>query len=303
MSIMSRKQFLILLAASAPLILLLDVQGAMFELVRNLQPIEESSSIEKTAGSILSAEPESRVELLSGVPTAETVMTRRSDSFPDVEVVDQYGLPHKFRSDLIRDKIFCLALFYTACQGTCPGTIQRMKELRAAMKDEFPSEQLQFIAITLDPVNDTPEKLKAYADSLGVAENDGLAEWLFCTGAEEDLEEIRFALGLYDLDPVLDADRTQHAAVITFGNDQTNRLTALPSGLKSGHFIATFLRVAGTSERQRFAALYSGNHLTATANVSAPTKKCGCCATKNSGATKESFTVVGECCSKTDDKK
>lgn len=303
MSIMSRKQLYILLAMSAPLVLLLDVQGAMFELVRNLQPTSESSSIENIADFIRSTEPESRGELLSDQPIVETVMSRRSDSFPDVEVIDQYGRPHKFRTDLIRDRIFCLALFYTECEGTCPGTIQRMKELRTAMKDEFPPEQLQFIAITLDPANDTPEKLKTYADNLGVSQDDGLAEWLFCTGTEEDVEEIRFALGLYDLDPVLDADRTQHAAVITFGNDQTNRLAALPSGLKSSYFTATFLRIAGTSERQRFATLYSGNHLTSTANVSAPTKKCGCCATKNSGAAKDSLTAVGECCSKTDDKK
>ena len=130
-----------------------------------------------------------------------------------------------------------------------------------------------------------------------------MAEWLFCTGAEEDVEAIRFALGLYDLDPVLDADRTQHAAVITFGNDRTNRLAALPSGLKSSHFTATFLRIAGTSERQRFAALYSGNHLTATANVSDPAKKCGCCATRKSGSKTDPSVAVGECCSKIDEGK
>ena len=298
---MSRKQLLILFAAAAPLVLLLDVQGAMFELVRNLQPTHESLSIESAADSINSAELINRADLLSEQPISETAVSRRSDDFPDVELIDQYGQPHKFRTDLIRDKIFCLALFYTECEGTCPGTIQRMKELRAAMKDEFDAEQLQFIAITLDPANDTPEKLKTYADNLGVSQDDGLAEWLFCTGAEEDLEEIRFALGLYDLDPVLDADRTQHAAVITFGNDQTNRLAALPSGLKSSHFTATFLRIAGTSERQRFAALYSGNHLTTTANVSAPAKKCGCCSAQKSktGAT----LAAGECCSKVDQEK
>ena len=300
---MSRKQLLILFAAAAPLVLLLDVQGAMFELVRNLQPTHESLSIEEAADSISSAESINRADLLSDQPISETAVSRRSDDFPDVELVDQYGQPHKFRTDLIRDKIFCLALFYTECQGPCPGPIQRMKELRAAMKDECAAEQLQFIAITLDPANDTPEKLKSYADNLGVSQDDGLAEWLFCTGAEEDVEEIRFALGLYDLDPVLDADRSQHAAVITFGNDQTNRLAALPSGLKSSHFTATFLRVAGTSERQRFAALYSGNHLTTTATAFAPTKKCGCCATNNSGATTDSLTAVGECCSKTDEEK
>lgn len=295
---MSRKQLLVLFAAAAPLVLLLDVQGAMLEFVRHLQPTNVSSSITRDSDSIVLPKTPDRFELLSEEPFVETAISRRSDSFPDVELVDQFGQSHKFRSELIRDKIFCLALFYTECQGTCPATIQRMKELRTAVKNEFPAEQLQFIAITLDPTNDTPEKLKSYADNLGVSPNDGMAEWLFCTGTEENVEAIRFALGLYDLDPVLDADRTQHAAVITFGNDQTNRLAALPSGLKSSHFTTTFLRIAGTSERQRFASLYSGNHLTTTANTSAPTKKCGCCATgkTDTGAT----LAAGECCSKVD---
>lgn len=68
----------------------------------------------------------------------------------------------------------------------------------------------------------------------------------------EDIESIRISLGLYDPDPVVDADRTQHAALLTFGNDQYDRWTALPAGLKFSDVSETFRRIVGTTERQRF---------------------------------------------------
>ncbi len=58
---------------------------------------------------------------------------RRSDRFPDVRLTDQHGNTHRFRSDIIRDNIVCLVLFYTECQGTCPGTTQMMKRLRESI--------------------------------------------------------------------------------------------------------------------------------------------------------------------------
>ncbi|MFN8706005.1 MAG: hypothetical protein ACK50J_04945, partial [Planctomyces sp.] len=63
----------------------------------------------------------------------------------------------------------------------------------------------------------------------------------------------RRSLGLYEIDPTLDADRSQHAALLTFGNDRTDRWTAIPAGISGEDLHETFLRIAGTSERQRFA--------------------------------------------------
>jgi hypothetical protein len=80
-----------------------------------------------------------------------------------------------------------------------------------------------------------------------------MAEWLFCTGEPDDLEQVRKSLGLYDRDPVVDADRSQHAALVVFGNDRADRWTAQPAGLGSNDLVETFLRMTGTSERQRFA--------------------------------------------------
>ena len=193
-----------------------------------------------------------RVSQLGNYRLTAVTGSRRSDLFPDVPLTDQYGKTHHFRSDIVRDNIVCVVLFYTECQGTCPGTTQMMKRLRESLSQDFAAEPVKFVSISLDPENDTPDDLLAYAESNGISATDDMPEWIFCTGTLEDIEAIRTSLGLYDPDPVIDADRTQHAALLTFGNDQYDRWAALPAGLKFSDLSETFRRIAGTTERQRF---------------------------------------------------
>lgn len=181
-----------------------------------------------------------------------SIGTKFSESFPDVELVDHHGQSHRFRSDLIEGKICCLAFFYTQCQGSCPGTIQKMKLLGEQLNAILPAIPVQFVAITLTPNTDDVPALKAYAENQGLDEAIEGCNWRFCTGQSGDLEKIRFALGLYDLDPEVDEDRTNHAAMIVFGNDATNRWTALPAGLSSDDLLDAFRRLAGNTESERY---------------------------------------------------
>lgn len=200
-----------------------------------------------------SQNPAPRVTLLSVAPLEAAMEDRRSDAFPDTLLTDQHGKTHRFRSDLVRDRVVCIMFFYTECQGTCPTSIRNMAELRDALYGEFSAKDLTFISVTLDPENDTPTKLKEYAEALELRTDDALAEWIFCTGEASELDTLRRSLGLYEIDPKLDADRSQHAALLTFGNDRTDRWTAIPGGIAGEDLHETFLRIAGTSERQRFA--------------------------------------------------
>lgn len=245
---MSRRQYLILLALSLPLVTVLDLPGAVRAMLQT-----PTASVPDVSTSLQAAPIVDRVALLADEPLGDVTMARRSDSFPDVQLIDQYGQNHLFRRDLIRDKIVCVMFFYSECTGTCPGTIQMVSHLRQASKGQFADQDVQFVAITLDPEHDTPEVLKEYAESRGILPEEGMPEWLFCTGRYEDLEQIRRSLGLYDRDPVIDADRTQHAALVVFGNDKADRWTAQPSGLGGNDLVETFFRITGTSERQRFA--------------------------------------------------
>lgn len=177
---------------------------------------------------------------------------RASDKFPDVTLIDQDGQSLNFKTDLVVNQTTCFAMFYTRCTGTCPGTISKMLKLRESLTSQFGRDNIRFVCITLDPEHDSPQTLKEYAQSVDGLNKPGLADIHFCTGAPEDVEQVRRALGMYDLDPEVDADRSQHAAMIVIGNDRYNRWASAPSGLPVAEIHETCLRIAGTTERQRF---------------------------------------------------
>lgn len=193
-----------------------------------------------------------RIEKLDPRPLPTHQGPRVSDRFPDILLTDQYGKEHRFVSDLVRDHTVCLVLFFTECTGTCPGTTQVMKRLREAARNEFPTDEIRFVSITLDPDIDDPNILLHYAESRGLGPQDGLADWYFLTGEFSELEQLRRALGLYDLDPEIDADRSEHASLITFGNDRHNRWASMPAGLGFDDLNETLCRICGNSQRQRF---------------------------------------------------
>jgi len=81
------------------------------------------------------------------------------------------------------------------------------------------------LSISIDPKVDTSARLKQYAESYDCPSRG----WYFLTGDYDDIDRLRRALGVYDLDPIVDADQSQHAGIITFGNDRADRWAALPA--------------------------------------------------------------------------
>src|SRR5712691_7041803 len=113
-------------------------------------------------------------------------------------------------------------------------------------------------------------------DAYGITDDPTLPTWTYATGQFEDLERLRRSLGLYELDPVLDADRTQHASILTFGNDLTNRWAALPVGSTFQDINTTILRIAGNTPRQRYRDVVALNQATeANLRVDASTSNSG----------------------------
>src|SRR6185503_8108820 len=80
-----------------------------------------------------------------------------------------------------------------------------------------------FYSITLEPAQDSPAELRRYAEDHGVGPG-----WLFLTGRPEDCETLRRKLGFTDPDPVVDADVTNHAGNILFGNEPLMLWAACP---------------------------------------------------------------------------
>lgn len=215
-------------------------------------PVGSTANSSKTSGAT-----NSKVQALTETPVApEIIGPKMSSTLPNVSLINQQGTELKFVDDLVRDRITCTFFFYTNCEGTCPGTVQKVRQLRDRVANEFPGIEVAFVGITLDPEHDSPDVLLKYSGKV-VPEDSNPHDWHFCTGTKEDIEELRYALGMYDLNPQLDSDRTQHAAMVVIGNDLQNRWVTMPSGLSADALTETFLRMAGQSEKQRFAMTYS----------------------------------------------
>jgi protein SCO1 len=133
----------------------------------------------------------------------------RGDYFPNLPVTDQDGKSLKFYDDLIKDKIVIISFIYTNCTDICPLTTARMTQVEDKLGD-LVGRDIFIISMTVDPENDTPEKLKAYSKAFGTR-----AGWTFVTGTPEDVRAINHKLG--------DRSRqlSEHRNEIVLGNDAT----------------------------------------------------------------------------------
>lgn len=91
---------------------------------------------------------------------------------------------------------------------------------------------VHFYSITLDAEIDTPEALAEYAEAYGVGPG-----WTFLTGDPDEIDELRHKLGAYDPDPVVDADKTQHAGIVVFGNEPKGRWCGLPARMRTASLV------------------------------------------------------------------
>lgn len=145
-----------------------------------------------------------------------------SDRFSNITLQTQHGELVRFYDDLVKDRAVLINFVYTTCTKICPGTTARL----AKVNDSFGpwiGEAITMLSITIDPDVDDPERLKRYWELFGSKPG-----WLFLTGDYDEIDGLRHELGVYDLDPIIDADKSQHAGIVTFGNDRTDRWSALP---------------------------------------------------------------------------
>ncbi len=179
----------------------------------------------------------------TGEPLGEVRNTgRRSDDFPNILLRTQENRPVRFYDDLVRDRIVIINFMYTTCPLICPGTTVNLGRVHALLGDRV-GDDILMLSITLDPKTDTPGVLKRYSDLFGAKKG-----WLYLTGNYDEIDLLRRRLGVYDLDPVIDADITQHSGIITFGNDRTDRWAALPALMESAEIVEAIYRFTSTGD-------------------------------------------------------
>ena len=163
--------------------------------------------------------------LATGRTVAETNRRSgpRADYFPNVTLYTHEGKAVRFYDDLIRGKLVAINMMYAQCEGICPGMTQNLLRVQKHLGDRVGRDVFMY-SISLLPEQDTPERLKEYADMHHVKPG-----WLFLTGARADIETLRYKLGFYDNDPIVDADRSQHTGMVRIGNEALDRWCMAPA--------------------------------------------------------------------------
>lgn len=166
-----------------------------------------------------------------------SAQARLQGYIPDVELVDENNERQYFYRDLVKDKVVLINFTFTYCGDICPLTTANLAEVQKGLGDHM-GKDVFMVSITLDPDIDTPEVLKHYASAFGVKPG-----WSFLTGKFDTIELLRYRLGIYDPDPVIDADKTQHGGLVIYGNEATGKWSATPGMLKPSEIVRSVLRL------------------------------------------------------------
>jgi protein SCO1/2 len=86
----------------------------------------------------------------------------------------------------IKHKVIVVNFFFTSCPTICPGLMRNMKRLQDSFKGS--DTLVQFISITVDPEHDSTEKIRAYADRLGINHDN----WWILTGNKNEIYDFAF---------------------------------------------------------------------------------------------------------------
>jgi len=145
----------------------------------------------------------------------------REQHLPNIELVTHEGRQVRFYDDLVKGKVVAINFMFATCRKACPAATEHLVEVQKAL-GERAGRDVTMLSISLDPERDTPEVLRGYAAAHGAGPG-----WYFLTGRHDDIELLRRKLGAYELDPVLDADRTQHAGIVILGNEPKGHWRAI----------------------------------------------------------------------------
>lgn len=97
------------------------------------------------------------------------------------QFINQYG--DTVSDKTIENKIYIADFFFATCQSICPQMSSQLVHVQKAIEKD---NDVLILSHTVNPMNDTVEVLKGYADSYGAKRN----KWHFLTGKKKDIYDM-----------------------------------------------------------------------------------------------------------------
>lgn len=116
--------------------------------------------------------------------------TEASYDLPDVWLTDAQGRRQRLRTVLNDGRPVMLNFIYTSCNAVCPVTSQVFAEVRERLGDD--RRGVNMVSISIDPEQDTPSRLRDYAQRFGTA-----GTWAHYTSSSADAVAIQRAMSAW----------------------------------------------------------------------------------------------------------
>ena len=120
---------------------------------------------------------------------------------PEIELVRDDGTKAEFSAEVNDGRPVVLAFIYTSCTTICPLTSQTLAEVQRKLGAD--RDRVHLMSITIDPDQDTPERLHAYAQKFHAG-----PEWQHYTGTLAASQAAQRAFGVFR------GDKMNHAPAI-----------------------------------------------------------------------------------------
>jgi protein SCO1/2 len=175
---------------------------------------------------------------------------RFSTRIPNIELTTHDGRQVRFYDEFVKDRKVAVNFMYTVCKGICPGMTRNIKLVRKEMAARG-IEDYVFVSVSIEPDRDTPEQMTKYMKDNGIENKPGYCPWIFVTGDLQEIDQLRRSLGVFDPDPEVDADRTQHGGILTIGNDRSDWWVASAALQEPRLILDTILRITSNDQRPK----------------------------------------------------
>lgn len=114
---------------------------------------------------------------LAGVEAKDTIY----HTVQPFQFINQYG--DTVSDKTVGNKIYIADFFFATCQSICPQMSSQLVHVQKAFEKD---SDVLILSHTVNPMNDTVEVLKGYADSYGAKRN----KWHFLTGEKKDIYDM-----------------------------------------------------------------------------------------------------------------
>ncbi len=135
----------------------------------------------------------------------------------------------------LKGKTVVMVMIYTTCKAACPRLVADMRNIEKKIPKEYNSD-LQYVLVSIDPENDNPERLKAFAiENLMDAEH-----WTFLQGTKTSVREFANVLAVkYKQISPLDFSHSNIISVFNPGGELIHQQEGL--GVDNNETIAKIL--------------------------------------------------------------